>query len=92
MDREERRDLRDTLRCSNAAKIAFRQFWDRLRVVEIGEIDCTGTLKGLEKDLDNLVLERTKEIGQKEGRLPKMSEIDAKDQAQGSFRMQMEKL
>ena len=35
LGREERRDVRDTLRQSNAAKIAFRQFWDRNRVVEI---------------------------------------------------------
>ena len=28
LDREERRDLRDSQRRSNAARIAFKQFWD----------------------------------------------------------------
>ena len=55
LGREDRRDVRDSLRRSNAAKIAFRQFWDRNRVVDIGEIDCMGTLKALEKDLENLL-------------------------------------
>ena len=28
LDREERRDLRDAQRCSNAARIAFKKIWD----------------------------------------------------------------
>ena len=35
LDREERRDLRDAQRRSNAARILFKQFWDRMTIVDI---------------------------------------------------------
>ena len=46
---------RDERRCRNAGRIAFRHFWDQKKMVDIEDIDCTGTLKGLDKDLENLV-------------------------------------
>ena len=35
LDREERRDFRDAQRRSNAARILFKQFWDRMTIVDI---------------------------------------------------------
>ena len=51
IDRDERRDARDAQRC----RIAFRHFWDQMEMVDVEFTDCTGTLKGLDKDLENLV-------------------------------------
>ena len=70
--REERRAERDTERRSNAAIVAFRRFWNRSTEMGIEEVECIGTLKALEKDLENVMYKcdrYTEEAGEEMGNL-----------------------
>ena len=35
LDRDERRDARDSKRCRNAGRIVFRHFWDQIEMFDV---------------------------------------------------------